>query len=131
MSSTPIQYTHKPDKGTLQEWRRRARSSEDVFVGLLNDGTVEAKAEKLEKLQKTVAKVQKGIRVVSAVRGFEDGLEEPPPANSAFQLERPATREDTGTTMDKKWQKPTCRFMDRSRALWARRGRGRGLFWGL
>lgn len=93
MSSTPIQYTHKPDKGTLQEWRRRARSSEDVFVGLLNDGTVEAKAEKLEKLQKTVAKVQKGIRVVSAVRGFEDGLEEPPPANSAFQLERPATRE--------------------------------------
>ena len=46
MSSTPIQYTHKPDKDTLQEWRRRAMKSEDVFVGLLDDGSVEAKAER-------------------------------------------------------------------------------------
>jgi hypothetical protein len=37
------------------------------------------------------------------------------------------------TTMDKKWQKPTCRFMDTvdpAGAVGAVEG-GRGLFWGL
>eukprot|EP01043_Picozoa_sp_COSAG02_P002017 COSAG02_NODE_45_length_45811_cov_83.565891_5_plen_343_part_00 len=93
MSSTPIQYTHKPDEDTLKEWRRRARRSEDVFVGLLDDGSVEANTERMERVQQTVKKVRKGVAAVTVTHGFEDSLEAPAPANSTMQLERPPTRE--------------------------------------
>ena len=91
--ATPIQYAQKPDENTLHEWRRRAMRSEDAFVGLLNDGSAEAKAERLGRVQQTVEKVRKGATVATATRGFEDGLAAPAPANSRIQLERPPTRE--------------------------------------
>lgn len=64
-----------------------------MFVGLLDDGSVEAKAERMERVHQTVKKVRNGVAVVTATHGFEDGLEALTPANSAVQLERPPTRE--------------------------------------
>ena len=93
MSATPIQYGQKVDEPTLAKWRQKARLSEGVFVGLLDDGTAQRQAERRQRVSKTVAKVRHGVSVVASVSAFEDGAEEEPPSNRKYQLERPPTRE--------------------------------------
>ena len=94
MGETPIQYTRRPDDRTLKEWRRRSRRSENVFAGLIDDGTDAANEQARATLRQGITKVQKGVAAVATVRAMEDSLRGNQPAeNAAFKLARPPTRE--------------------------------------
>lgn len=93
MATTPLHWGQKPDGATLAEWRKKARRSEDVFVGLLDDGTTERMAERQGRVKNTVSKMRRGVAAVTAIGALEDGLEEEPPSNRKYQLGRPPTRE--------------------------------------